>query len=1300
MLERTAGCIESAGRRFLRDSKGSLRSRRAPCIGFKHGAGSISDYSNGRLAPRRALRQGCSDSNTTGSRAPLLDFLYPNRTQDVVVALLLRKNAVSRKKRRSISAACRTFTTEASRHPAIEPPQPMHISSRGDSESQTSLARSALAKLLRDGTAEQPDRMWRLYVAAGYPADLRQALLALLSNSPKQDDHDRAQAVFYSISEELRSAEDYLHIVKSFFAVGRREVVKIICKEALAKDHGLSLWAYSLARLLNDSEWFLGKELWQANPSAKQLAPKELWAYLSPHINALSLLKNLHSFSRSLLRRDQDADAPDTSVRPLRDFASSILDIIFTRLELFERTPPDLLLPLVQDSYHAGLLKPLHYFRLISTLQNARSKPVFAQSVVVYKNLRWLMSKIIPPTGLIKRFFQGFSRFGMVDSIQYFVDELYRINEIPGLEEYGHILRTYSRAGEATKLDRAFNQMVYHHGKPKSLEYLAPLLYVHARVGNVEKTLVEFQKLSDDWGLVPNTYCWNILLTAYAKRGDVPGCNQRFRMMLEAGVEPSSFTFGILMGLYGNRGDVERVTRLLHIAKQRRVPIASAMLDPIVEAYCKNQELESAEHVAKSCLSVQMRGSRVRMWNILLWNHAYRMDLASIVQIRSVMNAAGIPPDDMTYAAFMMSLVLVGQTDSARRILRTLHRSRTLQATEFHYAIILYGYVKQRNRDMAHIIFQEIQARFKDPGISARVLLIRTQLERDLQIVNSDTVSEVDEETETAANIRFVHAERLLLDSIAEFRSAQLATNMPMPGASRRKYIADTFPAAYFDAIMTEYGKRGALEDVERLWKEYVKVKNCPDSFAHAPLRILAPIMLAYMNADKHEMVDLCWRFAFRRAQQMWSRHDNGKALVEVPSSPEPVNPAKPFLPDTSGEGVDIPISPDLDWQSMPPVLPAYRFMLSRFVSIYMRSLVNRQESHKIDQLMAEVEKSGFSLTTFNWSAYVQMLASSDSPSDQVKAFLIFEEKFMPNFPGWYHLRRGRGLAHMNVPPALSFDPDTRSRVLKNRAKLFWSKMNPDYMQPTYLTMVYLAAALLRARERSISIGVTELQNLYKAAPQTIGALGRMPYLRDKFQGVLLRRRPEAESPKRTKDSYYVWTGGILGVGGRRGVPQKVEPFEEAFAEDAWEGEDSEQPHSFEGLSSEEPAEIGSSLQYKPASSTVSLPKEDPKNADSHVDPRYRWMLSPQDAYGLEAAITFSAQDKYSNDELIDVEREALDSFEDLAKLRNEEKKMRRNPSRDTIIGDEEADGPYCRNSKMPNFLEELHSDEGLDQQE
>jgi pentatricopeptide repeat-containing protein PET309 len=96
-----------------------------------------------------------------------------------------------------------------------------------------------------------------------------------------------------------------------------------------------------------------------------------------------------------------------------------------------------------------------------------------------------------------------------------------------------------------------------------------------------------------------------------------------------------------------------------------------------------------------------------------------------------------------------------------------------------------------------------------------------------------------------------------------------------------------------------------------------------------------------------------------------------------------------------------------------------------------------------------------------------------------------------------------------------------------------WSKIDATWTKPTYNVMVYLASALRDFKRRSLYVGTVEMDDLYSAAPKTMDAIAAMPYLRDKFQGVLLRDQPEKIDRHKSSVEPYVWTGGILGIEGQ-----------------------------------------------------------------------------------------------------------------------------------------------------------------------
>ncbi|KAL4779609.1 MCM2/3/5 family-domain-containing protein [Aspergillus varians] len=949
------------------------------------------------------------------------------------------------------------------------------------SSSNTPISISYLVKLLEKGIADEAERAWQLYMFAGQPPDLIPPLFAHFSNSGNENDHTKAVHLFNSIPEVSRSTEDYLNITKSYLAAEQSVALAGVCEKAEEKGHGLSCLAFALVHYIERAKWPLAQSLYE---TLNHVDGRVLWKCMIPLLNASS-----PSFPHFFLQK------------------------VFSSLKILEHIPTDNLLLLLRGLQATAVLTPRHLLDCIRTLQNSKSRSTYVRAIVVYRNFRGLMGSSERHRTMLERFLRGLTHFDITTGIEYFLHEYTHFYSKPSVEAYKFALRAFSRTPDPSSVAKVFKEFVAHHGEPQSWELLTPLLYVHAKTGNVSDTLIEFNRLSKRSGLKPNTYCWNILLTAHANAGDLNGW-----------AELDSHTFGILMGL-------------LDTAKQSGIQLTTPMLDPVVEAHCANKNFETAERFAEACLSVDAKGSR--------------MDLKSIARVRSRMEASHIQPDEMTYATFILSLVLLRQTDSARRILRTLHRSGRMHATEFHYVLVLYGYVKDRNRDMVHIIFREIEARFQTPGLASRHLYLRAELQRDLRLLQEGG-SDVD-----ATNIHFAHAEKFLARTIKDFSPAKLATKQPIPGAKRLR-AAEAFPAKYYESVMTEYAKKGALERVEQLFDKYAQNRGLSFDRAReaAPLNLLAALGLAYLKVDQHEKLEECWEICVRRAREI-ARPSSESERGFLPS----LNTSRPPLPSPSScdekSGDGLLINSGAQETSLAsrksPILPAYRFSLSRLLSLYVRSLANRNKMTEIDQVAAEVERAGFSLTTYNWSTYVQMFASSDNPANVLTAFSVFEEKFMPAFPGWNNLQRSHGIKHSDVSPAIDLieKRGTRKprRMLGPQGRKYWSQMNPDFMQPTYVSLVCLAGALLRARGNSITTGNAELVALYKAAPRTITAIAEMPRLREKFQGVLLRRRPMRPDPVLPEKEHFVWTGGILGVGGRRRAPESTESHEEPLTQ-------------------------------------------------------------------------------------------------------------------------------------------------------
>lgn len=1264
-------------------------------------------------------------------RPPFLEFLYPPRAQEVVTSCLLRapRRLPPRRKRKVVTGLSRSYATQAV---GLQQSTSQSKSEQDTAEEldETSEKRRKLASLLASAELGQYDEAWTLYVALGHPDDMNSALLAYLSHSANISDCRRAQRLFQGIAVDSRSADDYLHLARSYHSTEQPAEMILICKDAISRHRGHDCWAFALVNLIEAGDWTSVHEIWHSKPT---LSDKELWSLLVPQFSTFDLSQNLLGLSSYL----EGPDA-DTSLHGLGSFW---LTHLFTSRELVAKIQTDNLL-LVLRKYHAlNILKPRNFFDLIATFQSSDVRSTFVKSIIVYRNFRWQSPGKAPPSKLLGKLLERLATLEITTGVQYLLNEFAKFYQKPSVYAYKSALIAFSRVGDVQNVTRVFEKYIEDHGPPLSRKLVTPLLYVHARTGDVKSTLRQFKRISEEFGMVPNTICWNIVLTAHARADDFQGAFAAFEQMLENEVDPNPHSFGTMMGLCANKGDIETVRRLLLLAKQKQVQITTPLLDTIVEAYCNNHRLDLAESVAETCLGLRVQGSRLRMWNMLLWNHAFRMDLDAISRIRSRMNEVDLAPDGMTYAALMLSLVLINQTDSARRILRTLHRSHRIYATEFHYTIILYGYVKARNRDMVHIIFREIIKRFNKPGFSSRLLVLKNQLQRDLQLVQEETDSGAD-----AAQFRLENAEKFLMDTLAKFDSTNLASKQPMPGAGGRS-PSSAFPAMYYEYTINAYGTRGASEKARELFDEFIQSRPAledPRSAENiAPIQMVSALMLAHLRGEEYKKVEECWDMVFSRARHLASRFNAEDWLSkQLPSSVDAIeaidahdddvvdavdsvdaldaSPPQPSMPISVRSETEKLLEYDSsEERPRKSVLHSYRFFLSRPLSLYMRSLAYRNEAWKLPQLASDIQQAGFSMTTFNWSTLVQMLASSDRPSDQAQAFEIFETKFMPNFPGWQYLRRGYGLKPNEVPSGIDLMENPKRgkhpNVLGKEGRRYWSKIQPDFLQPTYISMVYLASSLMRFRERSIYDGSAEVKALFREAPKTIKAISRMPKLRDKFQGVLLRRRQEQRDKKNdwNANNHFVWTGGILGVGGRRrAIPPRPIQEDPDQVEDKNPEEDEETEEDAEREQDGETEKVEKSEEEKEAE-TLALQyahvRPDPENTvelddDAFVieetlslDNAYELAeqtIDPQDGFDMEVESLLEARrlSEGVTDEVLDTEQR--DSSDGSNEENDEDHDASLPPEAEEVERDVESDHDHPQTEHQPAEEEPSKKDE------
>ncbi|CAG8239652.1 hypothetical protein PENNAL_c0020G07061 [Penicillium nalgiovense] len=1110
MLERATGSLENAGRLFLQDSNGVIRNR--SCLSghfWKHNdAGAdapqwfvaLLQASGQRSSPiLRTQRKARESSDGIG---PSLEFLCPRQAQTLVASRLPRSQNRAGFRRRPNLGFPRSYASISSLPQTTSNPSPSHndASKRGqgprspesldkDGEASASLR----AFLEKDGT--EFDKAWVLYVAAGFPSNLRPVLCAYLSKSVQPKQRERAWKLFNEISPEDRTKSDFENIISSqLLSPGKSFHLDLICQQAISTPFAQDIISQCLVHMVKHRQWSRITSLWGSLLETPENERPPLDSLLDRfdrlHLPEYSFSRHIFAFFAYLQKDTGKLNAAK------EDFSRHLIKRLIASPDMVKTTPIPTLLELLRKSRPLGLLINRHYFDLMEIFLESRHRSEFVKCILVYRQMRLESPDARPFLYTIRAILDRLLEFNMTESMIYFLDEEAHFDEYnrPSIRSYHEIMDAFSKIGDVRTVQDLFDRLLADHGTPKSQRSVTPLLAVHARLGDVAETRRQFERIPTEFGLPLNTVCWNILLLAYATAKDLSGAVSTFSEMRENYVLLNSYTFGTLMGIFAERGDVEAIRQLLKEAQKSRVQISRPMLDTAVKVYCKNGQLGHAEELVANSWNLAVGGSPLRMWNFLLMRYAFRVSKFSFRRVLHRMGRLGLKPDQMTYAAVMLAYVYAKQVDRAQGTLRKMHEVG-LQATEHHYSILLLGYVKQRNRDMVHVLSREIQARFGRVGMEASLLNLRMQTARDVENAK-DLQTPVED-------IVLENAEKTLSESIAQFN----ANPAPVDGRRSEGSAVESFTATHYQRLVDAYGTQGGAEKALQILAHYMQLRRTAgssdgDSLASLPIDFIKAAMNAYSETKNYEKVEECWNSIMERASEEARTCDLDKTLFARSST----------LPQPAPTGSPLPsiLSMSTTQAEKPKIIPAQRFILDKPLSIYLDSLARRGMSERMHQVVAEVQTAGFALTGFNWSTYVRVLATSDIYSDNVEAFRLFEEKFVAHFPGWSWFLKGYGVRPINAPVTI-LHLEGRSGITKPRrmmgrlARRHWRKIEPDYMHPHYPTMVQLASTLQRLRQTSIAQGNENLANIYKVAPKTVDVLAAMPYSRDKYQGVILR---------------------------------------------------------------------------------------------------------------------------------------------------------------------------------------------------
>ncbi|KAF7509441.1 hypothetical protein GJ744_008004 [Endocarpon pusillum] len=987
----------------------------------------------------------------------------------------------------------------------------------------------SLRALMGSDEKEAYDKAWQLFIRAGGEAGLAGEVLEYLSTSDHRIDLDHALAAYNLIAAPERVLAHYQAAVKAACCRKKHRLAMKIHNEAIKRGFHTEVTSTFLAFLTRNGLWEMAAQVWKRLPESQRDAAKPgnrgLWQELDQDT---SLPEKLQQLMDTL---EQDAAIFSSDRSKVLGLSVQVLYRIFSSSEIMVNITGSGMLALLDRFFHLDLLQPQHYFSGIQTLNKMvgfRNRHQLA--TLLYRNLDYRFPKVRFPRTLLGSLIailcgsEGDHVASRVILRRFATDW-----GQPDRLAYQKVLSACARNGDSVNVSEVFAEFCNDYGRPKDMAFITPLLYVFARNGNVHETKKQFDRLHSHFAVEPDVYCWNILLTAYARARDNDGAFQQYQNMKRAGLKPDQYTYSILMGIFARSGDIEALHQLVEAAKQQSISGTSAMVDSLVHAYCLNDQVEDAEALVEAATQLRLERAPTRMWNTLLRYHAFRADTGAVLRTQERMTELSIAPDGMTYAALMQALVNTGRTQDAAAILRSLHFSNSVTATVFHYSIVLYGYAMEKNRDMVAVIYSEMLERFPRIGLSARLSCLRSSAHRDATLTQA-RLNQALRGKPMSKGLRLSRTLDFLAQIWLEINQSDLLTEDPQPGL-RRQTPAEAFPSVYMEFVIGAFARSGALEKADKLIREYqafVDKSHGSKTSSAQSFQLLTAIMSILVQQKRFAAVDSYWNKALSMAKSMGRPRTldlSDPVLQTDMSTPAPTRPSAgdiSFDVSTPISGNQI-TSPFLDRGEI-RIVAAHRYSLAGPLTQYMHSLSAQRLLADLPPLVRRLEEMGFSLSSKNWNHYVQVLSYSNDPSLQMLAFRVFEEKLLPNMPSWHLMKRSKWSKQKIVDGSgdLVLEEPVQRKLIE--------RFRPYILVPTYWTMVYLGLALMKSQHRGLQGQALGLDVLRSQAPGTVRAVSRMPYLREKAQGLLLRGRTlQGDPQKRPRKQPKVDRAGLRG---------------------------------------------------------------------------------------------------------------------------------------------------------------------------
>ncbi|KAF2684109.1 hypothetical protein K458DRAFT_418425 [Lentithecium fluviatile CBS 122367] len=1121
MLERASTCLETSGRQLFRAPKRCLRTRRMLHSSFwHHGASDLILPVWWASAP--ILHDGSGDAASTARHhdGPLLDFLYPEKT----LALIRRMSSYGKESRDA-----RRRPMHGSRVRQYSTAQGLPGEDDGVADLELVEAREEMEDILLRTTADlalkeiveynTPGKQLlalELYteIAGKGPhvePGMQTKLLRYLANGGMSRIASRVLPIFDSTPVSNRQPSSYRAAIAAYIALKMVGPAIQLFEEAAMRFNEPRLGDelqigtdIVLGLTVQDDQWdlslrvfrtflrqaaSLGLDVRSWTYEGNRIEFKTIWGQVADLPDMVehwqSLLDHVRQFRHELIQTREDKLS-------LRLFMTGFLPPVMN--EVLHTPEPDedyiweFFVNIFSDLRSVDLVNGELYEYAIRTMitdipryQEYTNKPKLFFELYRQYRQQWAEGvKPRPSRNLIHRLMVQLGKNDGMGRIEQLVKDLRDMYPSSPLNfpTLAYLIHGHAKDGNADRVHEYLNIMLSKYQDQVDLRHLQALLYVYARRIDVPGTIEQFKRINTEFGRIPDIACWNTLLLAFTRADDLDGALECFNNCLESGITPDVYTFGPMLDLCAKRGDVEAFEALFSRAKQLKVPVETDVRarSGYIQAFLNAGDPEGAEAILNGMVQDWHAGilrghALTHSWNLVLSWYGVQNELEKSRRVYKQMVDLNIPLDTWTYASLMRALVSAHQTDAAYKILRVTMPLNKIRSYAFHYAIVITGFLNERQYHKAKKAHQRMKIRKLKQTPSSRQASLLTVGVEELRKLREQRVED--------PKVRLIEVEQQLRESLMGDYGMENAHDQP----SHRRYIdspeLSNIPESYFALVIMLYTTRGAYDICKQLFETASKSKSANDPY-EAPIALLTAIMETHWRAKEYADVERCWELARSEANRLVKTFQ--QAMHPEPPAPEFDSITDPQVRERFESS---------------RIATNRRQILFKASRIYIRSLLEQPDPNAIQvaqRTILSLLTHGFIIDNLTWNEYIRTLALRGHLID---AFSACETYLMPQFPGWAVLNPTYIRKFRQGYPWI----EVRYFDIKKQSIL-----------PRYKTVVVLAAAWAQVKRDEANglgynptLGRWAREVLEQVAPNTLRAIETMPRTGDRLQELFLK---------------------------------------------------------------------------------------------------------------------------------------------------------------------------------------------------